>query len=339
VTGQVRWYVTDSNGSRLGSVAANGGMLGWDGSALGQRRATGVTFDRRDWANVNPYTDWLQPVWKDSDGRETSLGLLTVLTDGQAVLSEGVLDNPTPYLLDGSALLIQPSLTTLSARVGERLSELIGRVLDVAGVRRYVVASTGWPIGEPVSHPPGTTYAEALNGLATLAGYLPPHFDRDGTCKLVPPPMLSDRPAVEYDATSIVRYSRLMDDELLQAANTFLVVGSGATATPITAVAEVPPSEPNSVTNRGGRRIVQVIQEQGIESVPQAERLARMAAISASASLGAATFQTVPNPVHDCYTLVAVDGVTYRQLEWSLDLAPGGLMTHRLTRTVPVVAQ
>jgi hypothetical protein len=332
----VRWRVADRDGNYIGEVLGSGGTITWNGTARVQRTCSGVRFDNAGWNDVNPFTDWLLPVIVD-DGVDRPLGLFTVLDDTRRFIGPENQSLPSPYLADGAVLLDQPSLFTLAGRLGEQLSSVAERFLDAAGVTRRVVVPTGDTVGEPVAVPAGNTYLDGLLGIALLAGFLPPYFDAHGVLRFEPPRPITDAAVVEHDGATIVAESRVVSDDLLDAPNTFLVVGGGATNAPVLAVAEVSPSAPNSIINRGGRRVTKVIREQGIVNATQAEQIARTIAATDPRSYGQVSFTTPPDWRHDSYTLVNVYGETYRETQWSLDLSPNGLMTHVVTKAEPLV--
>ncbi len=324
----VEWAVADSTGALTGVIAGSGGTLSWDGSATVQRVARGVTFETSEWAQIDKLNDWLVPVFKRSDGSAVRLGMLAVASDQQRFLGDGLLAPAEPYLVDHGSFLATASPYNLSGRVGESISDALIRICDIAGIERRIIEPSGEVLGEPVAYPVGSTFENALNGLCVLAGFLPPHFDRDGMLRLRPLSPNNAEPAATYDGSSIVFDTRVEDSDYLDAPNVFIVVGSGAQDGAVVATAEVPSNAPNSVVRRNGRRIAQVIREQGIDNVYQAQQLAELVASTSVASYRTINFGAVPNPAHDCFALVEVNNTIYRELSWDFDMSVGGLMSH-----------
>lgn len=333
---EVRWSVADRDANLIGDIAGRDGTIVWDGQARIQRAARGVSFDSSDWSSVNPLTDWLVPRFVRQDGTSVRLGHFTAADVPRRWRTSSVTYDPQPYLTDGGALLQNPSPYVLAGSEGEAISDAIARVVEVAGIYRYNIESAGNVLGEPVAYPAGTTYTEALTGLADLAGFLPPYFDRDGVLVLRSVPTGSPLPDVVYDGASIVRDTRVEDDDLLSAPNTFVVLGAGASDGPIVAVSELPPSAPNSVANRAGRRITKVVREQGIDTVDQAERLAALVAATAVRQFQRVTFGSLANPVHDGFTVVQVNGAVLLEHRWDLPLDVGQVMTHEVSTIAEV---
>jgi hypothetical protein len=328
---RIEWNVADRDGHLIGTIDGSGGEISWDGNARIQRVCRGTIFNRSQWRDLNPFADWLVPVFVEATGQRTRLGLFAVLDLPVTYLDATEIVDPQPYLADGGVILDQPAPQSVAGLLNERLSDTMRRVVDLAGVGRYQIASTAEYIGEPIVEATGNPFASTMGGLCRLANFLPPHFDRFGVLQARPVPSLDDAPDVTYDSTSILAESRTHSDNLLEAPNVYVVVGTGASKSEIVAVSEVPVSSPNSVANRG-RQVVKIIREQGLSSVVQAEQLAATYAASSLDTFGVVEFSTLPNPAHDCYNLVAVNGVTYREREWSMSLEPGGTMEHRVSR-------
>ena len=324
----VEWAVADGSGALTGVISGSGGRLSWDGGATVQRVARGVKFETSEWAQIDKLNDWLVPFFKRSDGSAVRLGMLAIASDQEKFLASGLRAPAEPYLVDPGSFLATPSPYNLSGRVGESISDALNRICDIAGIQRRIIEPSGEVLGEPVAYPVGSTFENALNGLCVLAGFLPPHFDRDGVLRLRPLPPNDAEPTASYDATSIVFDSRVEDSDYLDAPNVFIVVGSGAQDGAVVATAEVPSNAPNSVVRRNGRRIAQVVRQQGIDNVYQAQQLAELIASTSVSSYRTINFGAVPNPDHDCFALVEVNNVVYRELSWDLELSVGGVMSH-----------
>lgn len=333
----VAWDVLDDSGSPVGRLNSSGGSLTWDGTARIQRVVRGVQFDASDWQAINPFRDRLKLLWVEDNGDTTPLGVFHVAQLPKKYIDENFFGNPEPYLVDGGFFLDQPSVQGLSGRLGERLSDVMARLCDQAGVGSRVISPCGEFCGEPILTPSGTSYSQSLTGIARLANFLPPHFDRNGVLRLVPPPPLTSAPAAVYGPADVVRESRLANDNLLDAPNVFVVIGSGASKSEIIAEVEIPSSAPHSVANRGGRRVVSVRKEQGVDSFAQAQRIASQMALVQVADLETVAFDTLPNPLHDCYEIIELHGENYREKSWTLPLrADGTAMKHSVNRANPV---
>jgi hypothetical protein len=63
-----------------------------------------------------------------------------------------------------------------------------------------------------------------------------------------------------------------------------------------------------------------------------ADRAAETAGRTAFVQIGEASLDTVFDPRHDLYDLVDLDGVRWREVQWSVDLRAGAVQSHDLRR-------
>ena len=326
----IDWQVCDFEGRTIGLIEGSGGSITWDGKGTIQRVCRGTTFNPSDWAGFNPLTDWLMPVFRTSTGSSTRLGMFSVAGLPQRYIASDLTSPPEPYLADAGLLLESASPYNLSGRSGEELGQIFARICDAAGITRRQIDPMGDLIGEPVAYPAGSTFGAALKGFCELAGFLPPHFDRDGVLRIRAYPSVDVGPDVVYDSENILLESRVEDSDLFTAPNVWIVVGGGSKGGAVVVTREVAPSAPHSVANRGGRRVYQVIKEQGLDTVMQAQRLALAQAELSSVSFRTIDFDSVPNPQHDCFGIIEVNGQNYFETSWSLPLTVGGAMSHKV---------
>lgn len=330
----LQWEVLDGEGTPIGRIAAESGSVVFDSRARIKRVCRGVRFDPVAWADVNPFSDWFSPVVTGADGVPRRMGVFTATSVPLRWLDSDVLAPVEPFLVDAGWYLYQPSVEPLGAFLGDRLSKVLERVARDAGVTRLVNQACGERCGQAMVQPPGTSPGEFMEGVALLAGFAPPWFDRDGVLQLGPYPEVTDGPDVVYRTQDVIQFSRITNQNLLEAPNVFVVRASDATLGSIVGEAEVPSSAPHSVANRGGRRVVSVINEQGLLSTAQANRVARSLAQASATSYETVEFQTLANTLHDGFTLVEYQGVLYREASWMLDFGFDGrwTMSHQLER-------
>ena len=62
----------------------------------------------------------------------------------------------------------------------------------------------------------------------------------------------------------------------------------------------------------------------------QAQRLALAQAELSSVSFRSIDFDSVPNPEHDCFTIVRVNSKNYFETSWSLPFSLGSAMSHKV---------
>lgn len=334
---RVDWYVCDENGTPQFPVDGKGGTITFDGFARIGRVCRGVEFLPEDWAKIKPFRDWLQPVVTFQDVT-LPMGLFTVAGAPLTYLTAEVQNPISPYLVDGGFYLTQPSAQSLSVRSASRLSDALRSLAREAGVKNIAVDACGERCGRPMSQGPGSSIAEFMAGVAKLAGFAPPWFDRFGVLRLQGLDALTEPPVAVFDASNIIRASRVKEENYYDAPNTFMVVGTDATGTAIVAKASIPANLPHSVENRNGREVIEVLTEQGLASVAQAQRIANAAATAVAEDFEQLTFSSAPTLAIDGFSVVEVNGVAYRSVGWTLPLSPGGVMTHRVHRTDKAVA-
>jgi len=332
---QVRWEVTDGDGATIGDIDATGGAIVFDARARIKRVARGVRFDAKGWEDVNPFADWLRPVITGNDGVARPMGWFTATEVPLLWRNTNMTEPVQPYLMDAGWFLYQDSPEPLTAFAGDRLSRVLERAARQAGVTRLANQACGERCGQAMAVPPGFSPGEFMEGVAVLAGFASPWFDRTGVLRLGPAPDLDGAPDAVYALTDVVRFSRETNQNLLEAPNVFVVRGSDANFDAVTATAEVPASAPHSVANRGGRPVVRVVQEQGLLSSAQAERVAKQLAQQSAESYETVRFTTLVNTVHDGFAVVELDGVAYRERAWELSLEDPtrGLMVHEVQRS------
>lgn len=327
---EIEWMVCDYDAVSIGKISGSGGSVTWDGKGTIQRVVRGTSFSTEEWKNVNPLTDWLMPVFRTSDGNGVPLGLFTVAGLPERYIGAGKTLPPEPYLTDAGLLLESASPYNLSGRSGEQLDQVFARVCDAAGITRRSIDPVGDLIGEPVAYPVGTTFGAALKGFAELAGFLPPHFDRNGVLQIKSYPTADAAADVIYDSQNIVLESRVEDSDLFTAPNVWIVIGGGSKNGSVVVQRQVSSDAPHSVANRGGRKVYQVIKQQGLNSVAQAQRLALAQAELSSVSFRSIDFDSAPNPDHDCFAIVRVNSKNYFETSWSLPFSLGSAMSHKV---------
>lgn len=121
-------------------------------------------------------------------------------------------------------------------------------------------------------------------------------------------------------------------NNLLDAPNRFVVIGSGSASVPTEVVGayEIPPSAPHSISSRG------FVQQQTFNlQVTTADQAA-----AAARTIGMRTLPveqvditTPPDPRHDGYQVVRYREENWLEVAWSMQLIEGGDMTHTLRRS------
>lgn len=286
-------------------------------------------------ADIDTYSTRLRPSWLLETGDKYPIGVFMFQARDLELRSYGGF-TLCSLLADQTWILAQGRRSTFSVAPGALLSDQLRTLaaesgfLDLSGIEGSSITAAnvmGWPTG--------TTRLEMMRQLCNRLGYYPPYFDNAGKliCRSVPNLDLASPDHVyNPDETSrIVDESGTASDNAWEAPNVYVVVNTSATAVPIVGVYEIPSDAPNSAFHRGGFEVVKTIDAPGVESVEQAEAMAK-AAYAQDSSSAWVDFDGVPDPRHDLFQIVEFDGLNYREKGWSLALEAGGKHHHSLRR-------
>jgi len=294
-----------------------------------KRQLGGFKLGEKDLRRVDLFQNRIKVAMLLEDGTSWPLGVY-VFTDSAKKVGSYVSTLDTS-LMDQDYILSQGSRYPYGVNPGGSITDAINFILDDSGIyQRDVPGDATVRVGDPLSWPPGTARSEMLKVLCNLAGWLPPYFNNDGVCIVRPPTDTANvEPDHYYDLHRVAYDTLIENDNLLQAPNVYIVIGTGPSKGDISATAEVEASLPFSVPNRGFV-ITSIHRTQGLTSTRQAQEMA-----DALAAQGADGFRTVffagpPDPRHDLFQTIEFNGGILNETEWSLPLK-GASMTHSLT--------
>lgn len=301
-----------------------------------KRTMDGLVLPPATQAQINPLVHRIQPVMTLSNGDTFPLGVFLFADLTGAVHSFGDIGNGS--MVDQGLILDQPSDTSTGFTPGTLLADALSRVFQRAGLALWTIdpAITG-VIGAPVAWPAGVHWSVIATDLCNLAGAYTPYFDNEGviTVKVVHD-LATATPDLEYwtdDRSRIYDSTTTVSSDILDAPNRYIVIDGSASESPIVAKYDIPASAPHSEQQRGFY-VATVIDADGLESVAAARRLAQA---QYNAGGGAAfqhvQFSTPPDPRHDTFQVVAYDGITYLEQDWSMNLGEGTDMIHHLRRS------
>jgi hypothetical protein len=129
----------------------------------------------------------------------------------------------------------------------------------------------------------------------------------------------------------IIRDS-FVDSVDLMAPNVHVVRNNGATGNEIVGEARVDPALDWSVEKRG-EEIVEFHDVQGVPDSAAAQRLAEQFAKQAVHAYRSVEYDSAPDPRHDMFHVVNLDGENMREVSVSGTLAPGAAFHHVLAGT------
>jgi len=286
---------------------------------------------------IDLFRDRICPKLVLEDGTVWPLGEFLFVTEERTVATSGRPLRTT--LFDQTWLLTLPRINHFGVDEGQdpiaAIVELAGEVNALDPENFVVIQSGEVPlVNSPISWPSGTPRLRMMNELAELAGYFPPYFDHEGSLIVRPiGPFQVTEDALVYDSTSprIKAGTYVVNPNRLQAPNTYVALNSGSQGGEISGVFRIPSNEPNSVERRG-IEIPEIIRVQGPNSASNSTAIAQARAEADPRAFEQVQFVSAPDPRHDTFDVVVVDGTTYWEADWSMELRPGGNHVHNLRR-------
>lgn len=236
------------------------------------------------------------------------------------------------------------SETPVFFAAGTRYLDAVQQLLTAAGIGLAIkTASTAVLAEDRQDWPAGTSYLKIVNQLLGEINYNPLWFDARGAA-ILEPASIPTAANIEHtlDASNVEslllpQISR--ETDVFQAPNVFLVICSNADKNgPLVARSEnTNPQSPLSISRRG-RRIMSVTRVNNIAD--QAELQAYADRIRNESMLTGETIR-VSTALLPGYGVADVTAIHYGELSavcvergWTMQLAPGGTMTHELERVV-----
>jgi len=260
------------------------------------------------------------------DGSVWPLGRYMFTDQTKIQFTSGFLSNAV--LNDEMFLVDQPIINGFDA-TGKTATQCYGELLEdlpveFVGEPSTFIMTQGWGAS--------TSLGSILNTLAVNGDYFNPWFGNDQKMHLIRTFNPVNRvPQFDWDSRSqVLREGITESSNVLTAPNRFVVtsntnVESGA----IVGVATVPPTAPNSFTNRGF--YITQAQTLQLQSAIQADAVATGLA-NRFTVFETVNLNTLPDPRHDSYDVIFWNGSFWLELEWGMNLTPGGLMSHTLRK-------
>lgn len=324
-----KFYVTDAvTRQRLGTITPiRGAALTHDTSRTIKRQLS-LSLGKADTAAINPSTDRIDPYMVFANGATYPLGRYMFTAATYKLFTSGQLASPMLY--DEMFLVDQqikkgfnPGMLSINDAVKTLLSGLpVTFQIDPSTANGI---TNSWSIG--------TTRGQILEALAVVGDYFSPWFDNNGIMRMIrtfnPAEKIAD---LDLDSGNrVLRQSIETTSDLLTAPNTIVVVSNSSTTpdNPVSAIATVPVTAPNSVANRGFE-IVQTFTLQ-LADVAQAQAAANGIAQRAQV-VERVSLTTPPDPRHDSYNVIRWQGANWLELAWSMALVEGGNMNHLMRK-------
>lgn len=297
----------------------------------------------RDELDVNWLTDELKP-YQIIDGVEYPVGVFPIGTYSKNTDENGVSSvNVEAY--DRALYLLQiKTETVLHLSAGTNYMQAVEQLLVDGGISLYLATPTtevlatdreDWEIGTP--------YLTIINTLLSEINYGQIWFNENGFAILQPAKTPSssniDHQYSQRDKVKVLKRPTGVETDAFDAPNVFVVICDNPDLeAPLvsTAVNDSPISALS--TFKRGRRIVSVSNLDNIASQAALDEYTQRLCAESMLSSEIATISTANLPGHGVYDTVAIDhpdidGI-FQEISWSLVLAPGQTMIHKLRRSI-----
>ena len=258
---------------------------------------------------------------------------------------------PAYACYDKGVILQQNLLTTpYTASAGDNYISDVSSIAVTAGIpaAQQALTATSSTLPTAKTWDIGVSRLKVCNDLLDMINYQHVWFDANGIMRTNPIRLLSQTaPAVTYqtDVASMIVPDVQDDWDDSQTANCIVVVckDPSRAAFSATYTNSNPASRASTVTL--GRTITRKIDQNGLNSVTEAQALAQQQCELAAAGLHRVTLQTSLDPRRQPYEAYDIEVTSvgsivltgkYWCTGWTMDLKTGGLMKHTLSRVEPI---
>jgi hypothetical protein len=291
------------------------------------KRQLNLELGAADTAAVNTITDRIRVSMVFPNGASYPMGMYMFIDASRQQYTSGQLGT---MALGDEMFLVDQQITAGISGAGIATTNVIKNTLAGLPIRYRMEPS---PYQAVESWGSGTSRGQILEQLSITGDYFSPWFDNNGVLRFIrtfdPATRLPDFDFDDHDR--VIREPIIMTDDLILAPNRFVVNSnsSGDISLEVTATADVPPTAPHSVAQRGF--VVASVQNIPLFDASQAnavaQGLARRKTVFERVQL-----TTPPDPRHDSYNVIRWQGSKWLEIAWSMSLTEGGAMSHLLRK-------
>lgn len=319
----------------------------WSGQIVERQTddITRINFDS-DWIKVWCYVTFVDPML-GIQTLQIPMGVFALYSNKRTLNGSLVTRDITGY--DLAKLLDDDKLTTrLDIYPGDLITDVVNDLLASVGLNSGITPSNEtYTVGR--SKDLGMSKLKAINELLDSIGYTKLYFDADGIAKADPyiPPTLLD-PTITYETDQ----DSVLGKDVTQTINTkvpnvLLLVVSQPDRPVLKATFENnDPNSPSSIQNSNGQRRVKFISDNE-DATTQGALNAKGSRLFHDINQ---TYETIDintrmMPIHGDYEIIYlryddgnnfIDGYTYSEVAWSINLEVGAEMSHTLRRIVDI---
>lgn len=294
---------------------------------------------------VNWLTDELMPI-QVINGVEYPVGVFSV---GTVLVShdQNGMETVTVEAYDRCMVLNQTKTEKIiHLPAGKNYIEAVEELLTEAGiVLRLTTPNTSALQTDREDWPIGTSYLTIINTLLSEINYGKIWFDQRGYAMLQPV-KIPDASNIDHrygamEEINLMERPSTVETDMFDAPNVHIVICSNPDLEiPLVATAVNDNPLSSLSTFRRGRRIVKTYKVNNIPSQADLDSYAQTLMMDGMITSEVATITTANLPGHGVYDTIAVthpdiEGI-FQEVSWSLVLAPGNSMIHKIRRSVIV---
>lgn len=318
-----------------------------DTESVVKRTLDGFKLSPYDARLVDPFSHRLRPVLKLETGDEWELGVF--LFDDKNLEHNSRGTGLASQLTDQTTIIDQPRLGNYSIPPGGSIYKHTLNILNRFRVQ-YIIPSRSPVVAKhPLSWKAGDSAYVILTKLFLLMHWYPPYFDNRGFLRGKPVPSREDsRLAHVYTTGNLALASgqdghvdpipsRIFDnsltesDDLVRAPNRYVITSPQTTGPPLRGIYEIPITAPHSRRNRG-YFVDHYESINGLKSEAQARKIAENRALYDLNNHRWYEFSSLPDPRHDIFDRVLLNGELCVEVGHTMTLAPHGPHSHKVRR-------
>ena len=291
------------------------------------KRQLTLSLGKDDTAVIEPLTDRIEVFMTMSDGTEYPLGRYMFTDDSRQVSTSGELAD---VVLNDEMFLVDQQI---QVGINGVVQGVLATVYDTMAGLPVTLQADPSPYDSTQAWTAGVGRGQVLEALALEGDYFSPWFDNNGVMRLIRSFAAFESPVdfnFDYGA-KVIRGSITQASNILTAPNRFIVISNASDDASIATVgmADVPPSAPYSFVNRGF--YIPQVQDLQVADAAQAHAIAHNLA-NRQTVFEETAISSAPDPRHDSYNIILWRGEKWLEVAWTMNLTPGGPMTHALRK-------
>jgi len=310
-----------------------------------KRTLSGLVLPPSVTADIDTLANRVRPWMVMQDGTEYPLGVFVFADASRARTTAYDATTGVPATVAPDGLFTTGTLADLLATLnqgsrginfygpGTLVTDALEQQLLAGNITDYVIEPSDAQIAQWTVWAPNTKRSTVINDLCKLGGYYSLYFDNMGTAQAKQVPALEGAEAqfVWEPGANVLADSIVESDDLLKAPNTYVVVNTAHTESPIWGQWLVPASAPHSYANRGFW-VVAEYDIQGVNSNGRAKVAAKAIGQADFASYRWVNLETAIDPTYDTFNIVEYRGDKYRTQSWEFQLSATATMKHEARR-------